>query len=322
MSGMHGGSIAIVGAAETDEVGVLPEASMLELHAQAAFNALADAGLSFRDVDGLATAGPLVTDVAHHLGIAPRWLDGTMVGGCSFLLHVRHAAAAIAAGAAEVVLITHGESGRSGVGMPPYAIPAASIPGQFAVPYGAATPYSTFTIPAMRFLHERGMGPRDLAEVVVAQRKWAMSNDRAFRRRPTDVDEVLAGSLIAAPFTRDMCCVVTDGGGALVLTRAERARNAAVGRPGRLPTGLRRVRRGRADLPDGRPGELRGIPAFRGRGLRDRWSDPSRHRPPDGLRRVRTPSALRPRGPWLRRAGRVRGVRRGGEHQHLRGGCR
>jgi acetyl-CoA acetyltransferase len=222
---MHGGAIAIVGAAETDELGVLPETSMLELHGQAAFNALADAGLSLRDVDGLATAGPLVTDVAHHLGITPRWLDGTMVGGCSFLLHVRHAAAAIAAGAADVVLVTHGESGRSGVGMPPWTIAANSVPGQFAVPYGAAAPYSTFTVPAMRFLHDRGMGPRDLAEVVVAQRRWATDNERAFRRKPIDVDEVLTGPMIADPFTRDMCCVVTDGGGALVLTSAERARD-------------------------------------------------------------------------------------------------
>lgn len=225
MSGMHGGAITIVGAAETDLIGVLPQTSMLDLHAQAAFRALADAGVDPGDVDGLATAGPLVTDVAHHLGITPRWMDGTMVGGCSFLVHVRHAAAAIAAGAADIVLITHGESGRSGVGMPPYSIPASSIPGQFAVPYGAAAPYSTFTVPALRFLLDRGMGQQDLAEVVVAQRGWAQDNDRAFRRKPTTVDQVLAGPPIASPFTREMCCVVTDGGGALVLTTAERARD-------------------------------------------------------------------------------------------------
>ncbi|MFD2354877.1 hypothetical protein ACFSTC_44900 [Nonomuraea ferruginea] len=118
MTSMHGGRIAIVGAAETDEIGVLPDTSMLQLHAEAGLNALRDAGLTPADVDGVATAGPLALDVAHHLGINPRWADGTMVGGCSFLLHVRHAAAAIAAGAADVVLITHGESGRSRVGAP------------------------------------------------------------------------------------------------------------------------------------------------------------------------------------------------------------
>ena len=220
---MHGGDVAIVGASETREVGVLPDRSVIQLHAEAALLALADAGLTAADVDGVATAGPLPLEVSHHLGITPRWLDGTMVGGCSFLLHVRHAAAAIAAGAASVVLITHGESGRSRVGAAGRRASPASAQGQFEAPFGALAPYATFTVPALRFLHERGMGRRDLAQVVVAQREWAVDNPRAFRRRPVTVDEVLDGPPIAYPFTRDMCCVVTDGGGALVLTSAERA---------------------------------------------------------------------------------------------------
>jgi acetyl-CoA acetyltransferase len=221
---MHGGQIAIIGAAETDEVGVVPTRSMIQLHGEAALNALADAGLTPADVDGVASPGlarPL--EVAHHLGITPRWLDGTHVGGCSFMLHVRHAAAAIAAGAAEVVLITHGESGRSHVGEPGYGSDNGSVTGQFEAPYGARAPYTAFTVPALRFLHDRGMSREDLAEVVVAQREWAVSNPRAFRRKPTTVQQVLDGPPIAYPFTRDMCCVVTDGGGALVLTSAERA---------------------------------------------------------------------------------------------------
>ncbi|HEY1823717.1 MAG TPA: thiolase [Trebonia sp.] len=223
MTSMHGGDVAIIGASETREVGVLPDRSMLQLHAEAALGALADAGLSAADVDGVATAGPLPVEVSHHLGITPRWLDGTMVGGCSFMLHVRHAAAAIAAGEASVVLITHGESGRSRVGTGPYRANPSSAQGQFEAPFGALAPYATFTVPALRFLHERGMGRRDLAEVVVAQREWAAGNPRAFRRRPVTVEQVLDGPPIAYPFTRDMCCVVTDGGGALVLTSAERA---------------------------------------------------------------------------------------------------
>jgi len=107
MTSMHRGDIAIVGASETDEIGTLPQMSALELHAQAGRNALRDAGLTIADVDGIATAGPLAMEVSHHLGIQPRWLDGTMIGGGSFLLHVRHAAAAIAAGAADVVLVRH-----------------------------------------------------------------------------------------------------------------------------------------------------------------------------------------------------------------------
>jgi acetyl-CoA acetyltransferase len=206
---------------------------MIQLHAEAALNALADAGLSAADVDGVSTAGPLALEVSHHLGITPRWLDGTNVGGCSFMLLVRHAAAAIASGAADVVLVTHGESGRSRVGASPRRGNLASPQGQFEAPFGAVVPYATFTVPAIRFLHERGLTRRDLAEVVVAQREWAVDNPRAFRRKPVTVEQVLAGPPIAFPFTRDMCCVVTDAGGALVLTSAERAAD--------LPGGARAV---------------------------------------------------------------------------------
>jgi acetyl-CoA acetyltransferase len=225
MSSMHNGNVAVVGAAETTGLGALPGMSMIELHAEAARNTLADAGLTPADIDGIATAGPLPMEISHHLGITPRWLDGTMVGGCSFLLHVRHAAAAIAAGAASTVLITHGESGRSRAGMDRMSGMVTDTPGgQFEVPYGAIMPFANFTVPALRFLHDRGMSRTDLAEVAVAQREWAMLNPRALRRKPVTVDEVLNVSpLVAYPFTRDMCCVVTDGGGALILTSAERA---------------------------------------------------------------------------------------------------
>lgn len=235
MTGMHHGNVAVIGAAETTGLGVLPELSMIQLHAEAARNALADAGLTTADIDGVATGGPMPMEVSHYLGITPAWVDGTMVGGCSFMLHVRHAAAAIASGAATTVLITHGESGRSRVGMSRYAVRAPdTVSGQFEVPYGALMPFATFTVPALRFLHERGMSRADLAEVVVAQRQWAAGNPRAFRRKPITVDEVLNDSPpVAYPFTRDMCCVVTDGGGALVLTSAERAAD--------LPAGSRAV---------------------------------------------------------------------------------
>ena len=221
---MHNGNVVVVGAAETTGLGALPGMSMIELHAEAARNALADAGLAASDIDGIATAGPLPMEVSHHLGITPRWLDGTMVGGCSFMLHVRHAAAAIAAGAATTVLITHGESGLSRVGMDRQSgLVTDTASGQFELPYGALMPFANFTVPALRFLHDRGMDRTDLAEVAVAQREWALGNPRALRRKPVTVDEVLEARPVAYPFTRDMCCVITDGGGALILTSAERA---------------------------------------------------------------------------------------------------
>ncbi|ALJ21194.1 thiolase C-terminal domain-containing protein [Microbacterium sp. No. 7] len=224
MTSMHGGNVAIVGAAETESIGVLPETSTLRLHTEAARRALADAGLTPADVDGIANVGPFPYEIADRLGITPRWIDGTMVGGCSFMLHVRHAAAAIASGAASVVLITHGESGRSRFGTS-YAPRSEIDPvAQFEWTYGAMMPPAAFTVPALRFLHDRDMTREDLAEVVVAQREWAAPNPRAMKRTPTTVEQVLDDrGLIAYPFTKDMCCLVTDGGGALVLTSAERA---------------------------------------------------------------------------------------------------
>ena len=97
-------------------MGRIPDMSVIGLHADAALNALADAGLKPSDIDGVATAGESPVELAHYLGITPTWADGTSVGGCSFMLHVRHAAAAINEGLCNTVLITHGESGRSRVG--------------------------------------------------------------------------------------------------------------------------------------------------------------------------------------------------------------
>jgi acetyl-CoA acetyltransferase len=216
--------VIIAGAAETDAVGKLPDHSTLQLHIEGAVNALADAGLTTRDIDGIATVNaPGPVQVAHALGITPRWMDGTGVGGTSFLLHVRHAAAAIRAGYATTVLITHGESGRSRVGAAPWPRGGSSIPGQFEAPYGTTGPTSTFTIPALRYMNEYGLTHEQLAYVAVAQRKWAALNPRAMFRDPITVEDVLASRLVAYPFHLLECCLVTDGGGALIVTAADRA---------------------------------------------------------------------------------------------------
>jgi acetyl-CoA acetyltransferase len=222
MTGERG--VIIAGAAETDAVGKLPGYSTLQLHIEAAVNAVADAGLSMRDIDGIATVtSPGPVQVAHALGITPGWMDGTAVGGTSFLLHVRHAAAAIRAGYARTVLITHGESGRSRVGAAPFPRGASSIAGQFEAPYGTTGPTSTFTIPVLRYMKEYGLTHEQLAYVAVAQRKWAARNPRAMFRDPITVEDVLASRLVAWPFHLLECCLVTDGGGALIVTSADRA---------------------------------------------------------------------------------------------------
>ena len=205
-------------------LGRLPDHSTLQLHVEGALNAVADAGLSLRDIDGIATvSAPGPVQVAHALGITPRWIDGTGVGGTSFLLHVRHAAAAIRAGYARTVLITHGESGRSRVGASRYRMEASSPAGQFEVPYGVFGPTTTFTIPLLRYMKEFGLTHEQLAYVAVAQRRWAAKNPRAAYRDPVTVEDVLASRIVAYPFHLLECCLVTDGGGALVVTSAERA---------------------------------------------------------------------------------------------------
>lgn len=223
---MKPGSVAIVGAAETTELGRIPGMSQLQLHADAALNTLADAGLTPVDIDGVACAGESPTGIAHYLGIVPTWVDGTAVGGCSFMLHVRHAAAAINEGLCSTVLITHGESGRSNIGRGGFrGGGSASLQGQFEAPFCPMGPPTTFTIPFLRYMKETGTTLEQLAMVAVVQREWAALNPRASYREPITVEDVMNDRMIAYPFTKLQCCLVTDGGGALILTSAERARD-------------------------------------------------------------------------------------------------
>ena len=218
-------SVAIVGAAETTELGVIPHMSQIQLHADAALNALADCGLTPKDIDGVACAGASPVEVAWYLGITPTWVDGTAVGGCSFMMHVRHAAAAINEGLCSTVLITHGESGRSGIGRARFGRAPDSLQGQFEMPYGPMGPPTLFTIPVLRYMKEYGLTEEQLAMVAVVQREWASRNPRAMFRDPITVEDVLNSRMIAYPIRLLMCCLVTDGGGALVLTSADRAKD-------------------------------------------------------------------------------------------------
>jgi acetyl-CoA acetyltransferase len=219
------GAVAIVGAAESTELGKIPNKSALELHVDAALNALADAGLTPADVDGVASAGELPNDVADYLGIVPEYLDATNVGGSSFMLHVRHAMAAVATGLCQTVLVTHGESGRSRVGMVPWAPAPQSLQGQLETPHGPAGAPSLFPLGVRRYMADYGMTREQLATVPVVQREWAAKNPRAKLRDLITVEDVFASPVIADPVHLLHCCLVTDGGGALVLTSAERARD-------------------------------------------------------------------------------------------------
>lgn len=223
---MKPGSVAIIGAAET-ALGKVPHLGELELRVDAAHRAIADAGLTLADIDGVATAVASPIEVAHCLGISPSWYDGTTVGGCSFLVHVRHAVSAISSGLCTTVLITHGESGRSGIGKPPFIVPPHSMRGQFEIPYGADFPARLFPLPIARFLHETGTTHEQLATVPAVQSRWAQGNPRAWRNKTVTTEDVLASPLVSWPIHQLQCCVVTDGGGALILTSRERANAGA-----------------------------------------------------------------------------------------------
>ncbi|MCZ8142672.1 MAG: thiolase [Acetobacteraceae bacterium] len=220
------GEIAIVGAAESTRIGTVPDMAQIMLHADAALNAMADAGLKPGDIDGIACVGPMMPQqIAHYLGITPKWVDGTGVGGCSFMLHVRHAAAAIHAGYCKTVLITHGESGKSRVNGTPRPPEPQSLNGQFEAPFGPMGPPTLFPIPVLRYMKTYGVTHEQMAQVAVVQREWAAKNPRAAFKDPITIDDVLNSKMIAYPFRLLQCCLVTDGGGALILTSSDRAKD-------------------------------------------------------------------------------------------------
>ncbi len=152
---------------------------------------MADVGLKPAEIDGIATAGETPVTMSHYLGLTPKRVDGTAVGGCSFMIHTRHAAAAIASGLCDTVLITHGESGRSGVGRTRNVVSPASLAGQFEQPYGPMGPPTLFTIPVLRYMKTDGLSQETLATVSVVQREWAGKNPRATFKTSITVEDVL-----------------------------------------------------------------------------------------------------------------------------------
>jgi acetyl-CoA C-acetyltransferase len=226
------GQVAIVGAYESPRrraPGVHPFA----IQAECAVGALADAGLEPADVDGLATAASFpaegaremaVAEIAEYLGLHPRWVDGTDVGGAAPVSHAGHAVAAIAAGLADVVLVTYAACGYSWPHAVADYLTYAHGPGQWELPYGPST-VATYALTARRHMHDYGTTSEDLAAIAVQFRANAAANPDARYTGPISADDVLASPVIGDPPHRLDCCVVTDSGGAFVLTSARRARS-------------------------------------------------------------------------------------------------
>jgi len=224
------GAAAVVGVGHAG-LGSAAGYTEMEILAQAAYRAVADAGLSMSDIDGLCTcsasAAMWAMPVAEYLGIRPGFIDSTMLGGSSFVAHLMPAIQALAAGTCNAVLVCYGSTQRSG------AVNRAAVgkmrqvldPQPYETPYEPMQPISAYALAAARHMAEYGTTREQLAEVAVAARAWAQRNPEAYVRDPLSIQDVLDSRMVCDPLTVRDCCLLTDGAGAFVLVRADRARD-------------------------------------------------------------------------------------------------
>ena len=227
--------VAIVGVADAPlQQGVLRDGgTVLQAQARAAKAALDEAGLNMAEVDGLLTAGAwgipgpgnlMTITLGEYLGIRPRFMDGTNIGGSAFEAHLAHAAMAIEKGYCEVALITYGSTQRSDHSRTLGGrTPMLNM--QYETPYGMLTPIGGYAMAAMRHMHDYGTRPEHLAQIAVSTREWACLNPAAYHQEPLTIDDVLASPMVSDPLHRLDSCLITDGAGAVVVTSAERARS-------------------------------------------------------------------------------------------------
>ncbi|GAC1328070.1 MAG: thiolase [Beijerinckiaceae bacterium] len=224
MSELKRAGAAIVGAAESDLGAVAEGLSPLDLMGQGVSRALADCGLTLRDVDGIfcsaAQSRLSSLALAEYLGRPDAYLDSTTTGGSSFMLHLAHAQASIAAGLCHVAVIAYGSTQRT-VGRKFAAAPERN---PYEAPFKPFLPPTAYALAASRHMYEFGTTREQLAEVAVAARQWALLNPIAWEKKPLTIAEVLGSRMVSYPLTIRDCCLVTDGGGAIVVTSAERAR--------------------------------------------------------------------------------------------------
>jgi acetyl-CoA acetyltransferase len=227
----QGTRVAIVGAALSD-IGRVDTKSPFELHYQAASRAIADAGLTKADIDGFGSTGMGLlapVEIAEYLGLRPTWADGTGVGGSTWEFMVEHAAGAIAAGHAETVVLVYGSTARADLKAKRRSANLSfgtRGPVQFDAPFGH-TLISKYAMAAQRHMYEFGTKIEQLAEISVSTRYNASLNPEAYYQDPITIDDVQNARMMADPLTTLHCCIRSDGGGAVVLTTEERARDLA-----------------------------------------------------------------------------------------------
>jgi len=222
------GSVAIAGVGLAG-CGEAPGWSEMEIAAAAAKNALDDAGLTAREVDGIVIASTNIfmsgLALAEHLGVRPKFTESSMVGGSSFVGHLIPAMLALDAGLCDTILVAYGSNQRTGTGRAEAGRHKMALdPQVFEHPYKPFNPPTSYALAAARHMHQYGTTRAQLAEIAVAARQWAQLNPEAFARDPLTLEDVLDSRMISDPLTVRDCCLVTDGGGAYVLTRAERAK--------------------------------------------------------------------------------------------------
>jgi acetyl-CoA acetyltransferase len=221
---------AVIAGVATFGCGETPGFTDMELLARAVRAAVADAGMEMSDIDGLCTASVTSTmwpmPVIEYLGLNPRYIDGTMLGGSSFIAHLLPAMHALQSGQCNAVLVCYGSAQRSGTFSRSEIVRSRKFldPMHYEIPYEPVAPASSYALVASRHMHEFGTTRRDLAEVAVAARSWARLNPEAFMRDPLSIDDVLKSRMVSDPLSVRDCCLITDGGGAYVLVRADRAR--------------------------------------------------------------------------------------------------
>ena len=225
MNGLRG-KAAFVGVA-TDFISGARGNNALEMMALVAKAAAADAGISLRAVDGLfiGMQSEFLSTLAfaEYLGIRPRFSDNNRLGGSSFLAHAQQAALALDAGLCDVALICYASNQRSALGRLQTSITGTWS--ELEAPYEARFPVSSYALSAARHMHEFGTRREDLAAVAVAARDWARLNPEAFARDPLTIADVLAQPMVSDPLGRLDCCLVTDGAAAVIMTRADRAKD-------------------------------------------------------------------------------------------------
>jgi acetyl-CoA acetyltransferase len=218
------GRTAIVGIGSAG-TGEAPGHTAMELLAEAALAAIEDAGLTLPDIDAIFAATSThafpTLSVAEYLGIKPRFFDGTNVGGSSFEMHLLQAALALDQGLCDAALICYGSNQRTAGGR----LVSMSEPQWHETPYRPRHPITAYALVAGRHMHQFGTTREMLADVAVAARDWANLNPAAFARGPLTREDVLASRMVSDPLTSHDCCLVTDGGGACVMVRADRARD-------------------------------------------------------------------------------------------------